>query len=196
MATPSDVRFALERLARRRRWRPDCLAALVSLETGGTYRLDAGAPTWSPERTGSGLLGWTERGARALGVAPSPHPPSSAAALGATGSWSSWTIASMGLDDQVELIDRTLSRAFEVRGPKRPVDYVLASIGAAPGLTAATTIRPSSARNVLRFPEPVAVRELENLTDRELRKVRVDAGGSALFDVLFTGLCAVLVRRL
>ena len=180
-----DVHLALARVARRRKWSVNALYAVVSLCTGGTFACDFGADEWTPQRTSIGLFRFSEGTARRFGVQPSPLPPSKCkSASGAGVAWATWTIASMGLGEQVALIESHLVSAFERRAPRRPVDYYLAALGAAPGLDDSTRIG-SSGRTV---------GELRRELDAEIIKVRRQ-NSKGMGDVFWSLLVMVLVRR-
>ena len=185
------VRARLAAVARRNRWNADALYAVVSLCTKGTFALDAGVSEWCPSRTCVGLLRFSEGTARRFGIEASPHPPSGLIVAATDGAalmntrWATWAVACMGLDDQVELLERYLASAFERRAPRRPVDFYLAALGAAPGLPDATKLE-SGERDV-----GALRRELEG----EMLRLR-RASSNGLGDVLWTLLVMVLVRRL
>lgn len=181
------IQRALAGVARRRRWSADALYAVVSLCTAGTFALDAGAAEWTPQRTHVGLFRFTEGTARRFGVEASPHPP---AALqtpvdgsGSGARWATWTVACMCAADQIDLLERYLVSAFERRGPRRPVDYYLAALGAAPGLDDSTRIGNGR-----------TVGELRRELDGEIIKIQ-RSSSSGMGDVFWTLLVMVLVRR-
>jgi hypothetical protein len=179
------VREALAAVARRRDWNAEALYAVISLETGRTFALDAGADRWTPERTGIGLLQLQEHAARRFGVAPSPHPPRAELAAHG-GAWATWTVAAMGLADQLDLVERFYCHAFAIRRPKRPVDYYLAAWGAAPGLPDSTVLTRRGA--------PVAVGELRSSLDKELRRLE-PSHAQDLAHAAWTLFTIFLVRR-
>lgn len=169
-------RSALEPMARRHQWDADALYALISLSTGQTFALDSGIDRWMPERTAVGLLQWPEPVARRLGVTPSPHPPR-AALESYGGAWATWAVASMGLADQLDLVERFLELAFQHRAPKKPVDYYLAAWGAAPRLPGGTVVSLGGESKYR--PEldadgdgKIQVGDLERELELELRRTR------------------------
>jgi hypothetical protein len=181
------IQRALAGVARRRRWSAEALYAVVSLCTGGTFALDAGADEWTPQRTSIGLFRFTEGTARRFGVEASPHPPPALKSASmepvASQRWATWTVACMSVADQVDLLERYLVGAFERRAPRRPVDYYLAALGAAPGLDDSTRIGNGR-----------TVGELRRELDGEIIKIK-RSSSSGMGDVFWTLLVMVLVRR-
>lgn len=128
----SEVASALVPVARAHGWDPLAIYAVMSLETGRTFATDAGIGRWSPENTAIGLIQWTEGTARRYVERTSEAPTVELQKY--PGSWATWTIAKMSAGEQVTLAERFFEHASERRALKRPVDYYLATWGAAPGL--------------------------------------------------------------
>jgi hypothetical protein len=129
----------LSEVCDRNSWDSLAVEAVVSLETGGSMSPDAGIDRWSPKRTAVGLLQWTEGTLRQLDVPTTDEAPRDHLRKYG-GRWRSWNCAGFRFDDQCRLLERFYIRAFEKRGPKRPVDYYLAPWGAAPGLGLGTVL--------------------------------------------------------
>lgn len=180
------IERALAGVARRNRWSAEALYSVIALCTGGTFKCDAGAEDWTPRQTSIGLFRFTEGTARRFGVEPSPHPPAKLGTYeppGAPERWSTWTLASMTVEDQIDLLERYLVSAFERRPPRRPVDYYLAALGAAPGLDDST-----------RLGNGRSVGELRRELDGEILKRRRQ-NSTGMADALWTLVVMVLVRR-
>ncbi len=163
----TEVRKALAQLARRRH----------------------GVNSWTPTAR-VGLLGWTEGNARALGVAPSPHPPTSAVQAGEIGSsWATWTILSMSLEDQLALLERTLARVLGDKVPARPVGYLLAARSAAPTLPDQTMLGSDTDRT--------SVGALAADLEREAQKIaKAETSPSyPLIDAAWAAFLYIVVRR-
>lgn len=193
------VRSELAQVARRHKWDAGALYALVSLSTRGTFAPDSGIASWHPERTAVGLLPFSEQTARRFGVTASPHPPSSALAK-YEGRWASWTVASMDVRDQLDLLERFYKHAFAIKGPRRPVDYFLAALGAAPGLPDRTVVAlEGEARYRLELDRDrdgkIEVADLAAALDESIRKTRGPDEPGPMHDVLWFLLVTVLTRR-
>jgi len=119
-----------------RGWDPGAIAAVMSLESAGTYAPDAGWRQWSPKRTATGLIQFIESTARRLGVARAAtcdaHPELTARGEGKT--WATWTLMLQSPIEQLRLVESYYLAV--VGGPDsswRPVDYYLATWGSLPG---------------------------------------------------------------
>jgi hypothetical protein len=134
-----EVRRAVAKIADRNGWDGSAIYALISLETGGTFAPDAGHEAWSPSRTATGLLQFTEGTLGLLNVPPTSVPHHAKHAKHG-GKWRTWNIMGWPVEYQVELVERFFVRSFEKRRPARPVDYYLAAWGAAPGLPMSTVL--------------------------------------------------------
>lgn len=194
------VRSELARVATRRQWDGASLYAVVSLLTERSFRCDAGSTRWSPTDTRIGLFQLQEHQARALGVTPTVHPP-----IGVReqwqGSWATWTLAHMSVEDQVGIIETHLARAFERRAPKVPVDYYLAAWGAAPGLPDGTVIAVEGDSTFERAKEldgdrdgKIAVADLSRALEREMRRTNPREPGP-FYEAMWALFCFGIGRR-
>ena len=129
--------FSVQIMCTARGWDAGAIAAVMGIESAGTFAPDAGWAQWRPSRTATGLIQFIESTARRLGVARAAscvaHPELTDRGKGK--SWATWTLMVMSAVEQLRLVESYYLAASG--GPDsswRPVDYYVATWGDRAGL--------------------------------------------------------------